>query len=296
MSYKPLTEENCKDFPNFKYSEFKCKCKGKYCNGYPVPFSYELAKNLQKIRTHFGKPLHINSAIRCEKHNEHVGGVKKSKHKLGWAADFYVTSISYEELYKYVKTLPYFNYCYRIHKGGSTMHYDIKPPAYSMVTKPVNRDENKNQIKVLAKKLNVREDASTKSNSVGYATTNAIYNFYDIKKDKKYTWYKISDKQWVANNGKYLEIYNKKEEPKPIEPTPTPEPKPDDTIEKLNNTINELNKEIQDLEFRNKALRSENEVLKEKLEDDMNFKFKYIAKESEYHRIYLNEKEELYIK
>ena len=302
MSYKPLTEENCKDFPNFKYSEFKCKCKGKYCNGYPVPFSYELAKNLQKIRTHFGKPLHINSAIRCEQHNKNVGGVTRSKHKLGWAVDYYISGVSYDDLNKYVRTLPYFNYCYKIHKTKNTMHYDIKPPAYSIVVQPVNRDENKDQIKVLAKKLNVREDATTKANSVGYATTNAIYNYYDVRRNENYDWFKIADKQWVANNGKYLDVYTKPE-PKPIpKPEPKPDPIPDKVdelnkkIEELNNTINELNKDIQDLEFRNKALKSENEVLKEKLEDDMNFKFKYIAKESEYHRIYLNEKEELYIK
>lgn len=131
MSYKPLTAENCKEFKNFKYSEFKCKCGGRYCNGYPVPFSYELAKNLQTIRTHFGKPLIITSPLRCETWNSKQGGVKNSKHKKGWACDFYIKGVSYNTLAKYVKTLPYFNYCYRINKNQDVIHYDITPPDYT---------------------------------------------------------------------------------------------------------------------------------------------------------------------
>ncbi len=131
MSYKPLTAENCKEFKNFKYSEFKCHCKGKYCNGYPVSFSYDLAKNLQNIRSYFGKPLTITSPLRCEIWNSKQGGVKNSKHKKGWACDFYVKGISYNTLAKYVKTLPYFNYCYRVKKNQDVIHYDITPPDYT---------------------------------------------------------------------------------------------------------------------------------------------------------------------
>lgn len=141
MSYKPLTAENCKEFKNFKYSEFKCHCKGKYCNGYPVPFSYKLAKNLQTIRTHFGKPLIITSPLRCETWNSKQGGVKNSKHKKGWACDFYIKGVSYNTLAKYVKTLPYFNYCYRINKNQDVIHYDITPPSYTEPSKVDTKEE-----------------------------------------------------------------------------------------------------------------------------------------------------------
>ena len=141
MSYKPLTAENCKEFKNFKYSEFKCHCKGKYCNGYPVPFSYKLAKNLQTIRTHFGKPLIITSPLRCETWNSKQGGVKNSKHKKGWACDFYIKGVSYNTLAKYVKTLPYFNYCYRINKNQDVIHYDIPPPSYTEPSKVDTKEE-----------------------------------------------------------------------------------------------------------------------------------------------------------
>ena len=124
--YKKLTSSNCTDFKNFNYGEFKCKCGGKYCNGYPVSFSYDLASNLQKIRNHFGKPLVITSAIRCEKHNKNSEGVSTSKHLKGWAVDFYVRGVTAFSLMSYVKKLPFFRYTYHI--SGNTIHYDIIPP------------------------------------------------------------------------------------------------------------------------------------------------------------------------
>lgn len=59
--------------PNFKPNEFYCKC-GK-CLGAP-PNAYatrHLAWALQKIRNAAGVPLKINSAYRCQEHNESVG-------------------------------------------------------------------------------------------------------------------------------------------------------------------------------------------------------------------------------
>lgn len=124
--YKKLTSTNCKDFKNFNYGEFKCKCGGKYCNGYPVAFSYDLANNLQKIRNHFGKPLVITSPLRCKQHNKNSGGVSNSKHLKGWAVDFYISGVSANDLMNYVKKLSYFRYTYKV--SGNVIHYDITPP------------------------------------------------------------------------------------------------------------------------------------------------------------------------
>lgn len=154
MSYKPLTAENCKEFKNFKYSEFKCKCEGKYCNGYPVPFSYDLAKNLQTIRTHFGKPLIITSPIRCQKWNDmQKGSIKNSKHTKGWACDFYIKGVSYNTLAKYVKTLPYFNYCYKVKKNQNVIHYDITPPNYTEPSKVDTKEELINSLNTQVNEL-----------------------------------------------------------------------------------------------------------------------------------------------
>lgn len=164
MSYKPLTADNCKDFKNFKYSEFKCHCKGKYCNGYPVSFSYELAKNLQTIRTHFGKPLTITSPLRCETWNAKQGGVKNSKHKRGWACDFYIKGVSYNSLAKYVKALPYFNYCYRVKKNQDVIHYDIIPPSYSY-TEPSKVDTKEELINSLNTQINEMKNVNNSLNT-----------------------------------------------------------------------------------------------------------------------------------
>lgn len=43
---------------------------------------------LDLVRTYIGKPILINSGYRCEKLNEKVGGVQKSMHTKGLAADF----------------------------------------------------------------------------------------------------------------------------------------------------------------------------------------------------------------
>ena len=153
MSYKPLTADNCKDFKKFKYSEFKCKCGGRYCNGYPVRFSYELAKNLQNIRSHFDKPLTITNPLRCETWNGKQGGVKNSKHKKGWACDFYIKGVSYNSLARYVKALPYFNYCYRVKKNQDVIHYDIIPPSYSY-TEPSKVDTKEELINSLNAQIN----------------------------------------------------------------------------------------------------------------------------------------------
>lgn len=43
---------------------------------------------LDMVRVHIGKPIFINSGYRCKRLNETVGGVQKSMHTKGLAADF----------------------------------------------------------------------------------------------------------------------------------------------------------------------------------------------------------------
>ena len=126
MAFKVVDDNNIKDFKNFTMSELKCKCGGRYCNGYPAGFSYELLRQLQDIRNHFGRAVIITSAVRCTQHNKNVGGVTNSKHLDGRAVDFYVKGVSYSKLKSYCNSLPYRNYEYNI--SGSVMHKDITPP------------------------------------------------------------------------------------------------------------------------------------------------------------------------
>lgn len=199
MSYKPLTADNCKEFKNFKYSEFKCKCKGKYCNGYPVPFSYDLAKNLQTIRSHFGKALNITSPLRCETWNSKQGGVKNSKHKKGWACDFYIKGVSYNTLAKYVKTLPYFNYCYRVKKNQDVIHYDIIPPAYTEPKTETKTDNNEEQIKSLNNQIQELQN-KIKDQDIQILDLKA-------KLEEKETLIEELNNNLINNTNKYKQVY-----------------------------------------------------------------------------------------
>ena len=76
-----------KDIRYFTRAEFKCKCCGKYCDGYPVDIDMNMVKIADKIRHIIGKPVPVNSGIRCKTHNANVGGVSNSQHLLGKAAD-----------------------------------------------------------------------------------------------------------------------------------------------------------------------------------------------------------------
>ena len=76
-----------KDIRYFTRAEFKCKCGGRFCNGYPVEIDMNMVKIADVIRHRFGKPIQINSGIRCKTHNANVGGVSNSQHLYGNAAD-----------------------------------------------------------------------------------------------------------------------------------------------------------------------------------------------------------------
>jgi peptidoglycan hydrolase-like protein with peptidoglycan-binding domain len=75
------------DIQYFKKTEFKCKCGGRYCNGYPAEIDMEMVKIADEIRKRIGKPITVNSGVRCIQHNTNVGGAAGSQHTLGKAAD-----------------------------------------------------------------------------------------------------------------------------------------------------------------------------------------------------------------
>jgi uncharacterized protein YcbK (DUF882 family) len=74
---------------NFNRLEFLCGCKK--CGFATV--DVELIGLLEEIRANFGSPVTINSACRCDQHNNKVDGSSKSKHKLGIAADIVVKDV-----------------------------------------------------------------------------------------------------------------------------------------------------------------------------------------------------------
>lgn len=102
----------CKDF---KPTEFRCPC-GR-CNGYPTWMKANELRNIQAIRTHYGKPMVVTSALRCKDHNYKVGGIKSSKHLEGRAVDFYMAGVTdslarRKVCINWARHLKKFNYAY----------------------------------------------------------------------------------------------------------------------------------------------------------------------------------------
>lgn len=77
----------------FDREEFRCQCKGKYCDGFPVEPEEELVRVCNEIRRRLGVPVSIvesgGSGVRCTRHNAAVGGVENSNHLYGKAADLH---------------------------------------------------------------------------------------------------------------------------------------------------------------------------------------------------------------
>lgn len=76
-------------YPHFNKEEFKCKCGGKYCNGYPKQVDEKLLILLEKIRKKCGnKAINITSGLRCKQHNANTkNSSSRSQHLYGTAAD-----------------------------------------------------------------------------------------------------------------------------------------------------------------------------------------------------------------
>lgn len=75
------------DIEFFTREEFRCKCGGKYCNGFPAEMSENTVRCADEIRRRAGVPLRVNSGLRCDRWNTIQGGVKNSNHRTGHAAD-----------------------------------------------------------------------------------------------------------------------------------------------------------------------------------------------------------------
>ena len=67
--------------------EFRCQCGGKYCNGFPAEPHEATVRFADAIRKRIGKPVPVNSGLRCPTWNQIQGGVSNSNHKGGGAVD-----------------------------------------------------------------------------------------------------------------------------------------------------------------------------------------------------------------
>ena len=128
---KPVVAENAtttsddwwKDIRYFTRAEFKCKCGGRFCDGYPAEMQEAVVKIADAARAHFGKPAYVISGLRCRQWNAHEGGVANSQHMYGEAIDLRIDGVDSETLRKFVATQPDHRYSYCI--NSTNVHFDI---------------------------------------------------------------------------------------------------------------------------------------------------------------------------
>lgn len=71
---------------HFSFSEFACKCGGRYSNCRRCWIVREQVQSLEFYRSKAGQ-LSVISGCRCPSHNKAVGGASGSQHMLGTATD-----------------------------------------------------------------------------------------------------------------------------------------------------------------------------------------------------------------
>ena len=138
---------------NFEPEEFKCECGGRYCTGYPSYMKQVELKNLQSIRSYYGKPMIVTCGLRCRTYNNKIAGsIQNSKHLTGYATDFYMKGVTdtlanRKAAIKWIKKLPNHNYTYG--NGINSNGYSVYAP---YMGNALHTDTNKPKAKPAPKK------------------------------------------------------------------------------------------------------------------------------------------------
>lgn len=109
-----MTDDLWQYFKNFKKTEYKCKCKGKYCNGWPHEISIHIVMADQYARNVYNKSVSITSGLRCKDWNKIQGGTANSVHPKGQASDSGINEVKASTLRTTYKELAFVYYAYDI--------------------------------------------------------------------------------------------------------------------------------------------------------------------------------------
>ena len=121
---KPVTGTFWDEIEFFTREEFKCKCGGKYCNGFPAEPKEAMVRIADRLRRNLGVPVTIVSGLRCKTWNAIQGGVANSQHMYGEAADIYAQGRSQAQVEAELDRIGGVRYHYAI-TGSSNVHFDI---------------------------------------------------------------------------------------------------------------------------------------------------------------------------
>ena len=178
---------------NFAPEEFKCTCG--HCTGYPSYMKRVELKNLQSIRSHYGKPMTVTSGLRCQYDNSRSkGSIKNSKHLTGYACDFYMAGVTdtlahRKSAIKYIKTLPNHNYTY-----GNGINSNGAKIAASYMGNALHTDTNQPK----AKTTTTTKTATT-ATVVTAKTKQQMACDYGLKLAKDNSWHYV---KWVGSDKK----------------------------------------------------------------------------------------------
>lgn len=75
------------EIEHFSREEFRCKCGGLYCQGFPAEPDEKMVRYADEIRRRLGVPLRVNSGLRCKVWNQKNNGASQSQHMTGLACD-----------------------------------------------------------------------------------------------------------------------------------------------------------------------------------------------------------------
>lgn len=120
----PPTGDFWDEIEFFDKEEMRCKCGGKYCDGFPHEIQPLLMQILDRARRWSGHPIVIISGLRCEEWNRIQGGVANSQHKYGEAVDVYFYGKTPAQALAWLQSQPDVRYAYQI-SGCSNIHFDI---------------------------------------------------------------------------------------------------------------------------------------------------------------------------
>ena len=111
---------------HFDPEEIRCKCNGKYCNGFPHKMQPLVMQIAERARQWSGHPIQVISGLRCETHNRNEKGAKNSQHMYGEALDVFFYGVTPGAALAWLQSQPDVRYAYQI-ENSNNIHFDIQP-------------------------------------------------------------------------------------------------------------------------------------------------------------------------
>ena len=105
---------------HFSRAELQCRCCGQ------LKIDSRLLDGLEALRGLAGVPIVVHAGYRCARHNADVGGVPRSEHTLGLAADIHLPGMSLQRMYELASSIPQFAEGGIGVYDGDFLHVDVR--------------------------------------------------------------------------------------------------------------------------------------------------------------------------